>query len=105
MSPRHWSEDPYWKEATDAFDGARSRGVREVRIDLDALEDVICRADGPAYRLLDAMLGIRAREADDGYQGAPRVLGGLLMRLAQLTCASERSSSDTLPPSHFSDGR
>lgn len=94
MSRRYWADDPYWREAAEAFVNARSRGVRRVSIDLDALEEVMYRGDGPAYRLLEAMLSIQEREAFDGFRGAPRVLAGLVMRLSQLT--REDSATDAL---------
>lgn len=91
--PTHWSSDPYWTEALAAWRRLRDRGVRFVTLDLEALEAVMFRGDGPAYRLLQAMLSVEREEGYDGFKGAPRVLLAAIMRMAEVSGTTEQIST------------
>jgi len=80
---RHWSEDPYWTEASDRYYELREKGGKQLVIDLDAISEVIYDGDGPAYRAMEAMLSVHEHEAQDGYRGAPRVVMALLQILSE----------------------
>jgi hypothetical protein len=99
---RHWSEDPYWTDALEAYyvrrDGADSR----ITIDLKAVTEAAFSGDSPAYKLLDAMRSVWEKEGWDGYRGAPRVMLALLMRLAELS-EHDKSSDTKAPSSNFED--
>ena len=99
---RHWSEDPYWTEALEAYyvrrDGADSR----ITIDLKAVTEAAFSEDSPAYKLLYAMRSVWEQEGWDGYRGAPRVMLALLIRLAELSEHDKPSDSKT-PSSNFED--
>lgn len=80
---RHWSEDPHWTEAIDRFYEQRQQGVRQLVIDLDAIDKTLYDGDGPAYRVLEAMLSVHEHEGMDGCRGAPRVVLALLQILSE----------------------
>ncbi|MFZ1575015.1 MAG: hypothetical protein WAT36_07245 [Chromatiaceae bacterium] len=40
----HWSNNPYWTEALEAYSLLRKRGQRSITIDLDALEEFMSSA-------------------------------------------------------------
>jgi hypothetical protein len=88
---RHWADDPYWTEAFEASVRRRQRqeyrGVRRRRItlDLDAIERALFEADGPAYRLMEAMASVKEHEGWEGYRGAPRLVLALLERLDEIS--------------------
>lgn len=84
-SPRHWSEDPYW---TEALERVPESGTLE--IDIEKIREVAFRGDGPAYKLMEAMVSVSEQEGMDGCRGAPRVMLALLVRLSEL--ASTESS-------------
>ena len=99
---RHWSEDPYWTDALEAYfvrrDGADSR----ISIDLKAVTEAAFSGDSPAYKLLDAMRSVWEREGWDGYRGTPRVMLALLMRLAEIS-EHDKPSDGNKPSSSFED--
>ena len=80
---RHWSEDPYWTEAADRFHNLRAKGAKQLVIDLDAIDAKLYDGDGPAYRVLEAMLSVHEHEGMDGYRGAPRIVLALLQILSE----------------------
>ena len=80
---QHWANDPYWVEALDRYVHSRD-GRPEITIDIKRLETVIYNADGPAYRLMDAICSVREQEAMDGYRGAPRLVLALLQLLTEI---------------------
>ncbi|MFT8670913.1 MAG: hypothetical protein ABF802_06160 [Acetobacter orientalis] len=82
---KHWSSDPYFVEALDKYTTMRENGRKTLELDLEAIEDVISNGDGPAYRLLDAMVGIQETEGYEGCRGAPRVLLATLERLSEIS--------------------
>lgn len=83
--PEHWSNNPYWTEALDAYSALRERGQRSITIDLEKLEEFIFDGGSPAYQLLEAMVSVQDQEAWDGYRGAPRLVLALLKNL-ELRC-------------------
>lgn len=84
ISTCHWSEDPYWVGAAERFYKHREDGARQLVIDLDAINDTLYNGDGPAYRLLEAMLSVHQHEGMDGFRGAPRLVLALLQILSEL---------------------
>jgi hypothetical protein len=91
--PAHWADDPYWTDALAACEQQRAKGVRFVTIDFDALDRVIYNGEGPAYKLMNAMIGVKHHEWWEGHKGAPRVLLASLMRLAEASGTTGRISS------------
>ncbi len=87
---RHWREDPYWTDAFAAFQRRRGKALRFLTIDLDALAQVAFTADGPAYQLIKAKVGVEREEGWEGHKGAPRVLLAALLRLAELSGTTRR---------------
>jgi hypothetical protein len=81
----YWAEDTYWTEALEKLHQLREEGHTTISLDLAAIENTACHEDGPAYRLMRAMLSVQEREGWDGYRGAPRVMLALLVRLAELS--------------------
>jgi hypothetical protein len=65
---------------------------RRVTLDLDALEHALFEADGPAYRLMEAMVSVKEHEGWDGYHGVPRLVLTLLERLDEISKASIRKA-------------
>ena len=59
-------------------------------IDIKKLSSVIFDGDGPAYKLMDAMVSVKEREGMDGFRGAPRILLALLVRLEELSKAKKK---------------
>ncbi|RFD18704.1 hypothetical protein DY926_15100 [Komagataeibacter melaceti] len=82
---KSWTEDPYFTDALYALRDKREHGLRFLTIDLDAIGEVMSNGDGPAYRLLDAMVDIQETEGYHGKRGAPRVLLATLLRLAEIS--------------------
>ena len=80
---RHWSQDPFWREAYERYVALYARGTREVRIDLDYAARQLSATDGVGYRLMQALDSVREHEADDGYKGVPRLLQALLATLSR----------------------
>jgi hypothetical protein len=58
---------------------------RWISLDLDAVERALFEADGPAYRLMEAMVSVKEREGWDGYRGAPRLVLVLLERVDEIS--------------------
>ena len=77
----HWSNNPYWTEALEAYSLLRKRGQRSITIDLDALEEFIFDGGSPAYLLMEAMTSVKEQEAWDGHRGAPRLVLAFLKHL------------------------
>ncbi len=80
MAKYDWTQDPYWQRGTDLLEDLRENEEKIV-IDLSDLEKCVYDGDGPAYKLMEAMAGIRDTEGDSGFRGAPRVLLALLANL------------------------
>jgi hypothetical protein len=80
---KYWAEDEYWTEAADRYCEQRENGVRHLVIDLDAVEGILFDGDGPAYRVLEAMLSVHENEGMDGFRGAPRIVLALLQVLSE----------------------
>ena len=83
MAKYDWTQDPYWQSGTERLEDLREKEEKIV-IDLSILEKCIYDGDGPAYKLMEAMAGIRDTEGDSGFRGAPRVLLALLANLNNL---------------------
>ena len=87
----HWSEEPYWTEALDKYSKLENKGEKKrFIIDIKKLSSVIFDGDGPAYKLMDAMVSVKEREGMDGFRGAPRILLALLVRLEELSKAKKK---------------
>ncbi len=80
-----WGEDNYWTDAMETYHRLREDGKTQMILDLAATENVIFNGDGPAYRLMHAMVSVWQREGWEGYRGAPRVLMALLTRLEEIS--------------------
>ncbi len=80
MAKYDWTQDPYWQRGTELLEELRGKEEKIV-IDLSDLEKYVYDGDGPAYKLMEAMAGIRDTEGDSGFRGAPRVLLALLANL------------------------
>ena len=89
----HWSNDPYWTEALDKYSELQNKGKKQFVIDLEKLIEVAYSGDGPAYKLMNAMVSVKEREAMEGYRGAPRVLLAMLVRLEELSKARTQMPS------------
>lgn len=87
---RHWSEDPYWIEASERFYALRDKGAKQLVIDLDAIDEKLYDGTGPAYRTLEAMLSVHEHEGMDGYRGAPRIVLALLQILSEQGLNSQK---------------
>ncbi len=81
----HWSEDRYWTEALEQFNRFEEEGHNQLNLDLTAIVRVAFNGDGPAYKLMDAMVSVKEHEGIDGFKGAPRIMLALLMRLHELS--------------------
>ncbi len=81
-----WFQDPYWLDAQKKRAAFEVIGQRKLVIDLDAVEKVAFREDGPAYKLMNTMHAIKESQ-EEGYRSAPRVL---LALIAQLACMKGR---------------
>lgn len=83
IDTRHWSEDPYWVGASGRFQEHREEGAKQLVMDLDAIDETLYDGNGPAYRLLEAMLSVHQHEGMDGFRGAPRLVLALLKILSE----------------------
>lgn len=84
MNPPHWSEDRYWLDGQDKYQQCFESNQRFFSLDVKAIQDCIYQGDGPAYKLLEAMLSVDYHEGMEGYKGAPRIVLALLAQLAEL---------------------
>ncbi len=87
---KHWSQDAYWTEALEQVHHLLGKGQTHLVLDLDAISEVAFNGDGPAYKLMDAMVSIKEEEGWDGHKGAPRVMLALLVRLAEVSHQQRR---------------
>ena len=87
---RHWSEDPYWIEASNDISAILDSRQNLLCLDLEVIADAIYNGDGPAYKLMDGMLSVNEHEGMDGFRGAPRLLLACLAALSKLK--SKKSS-------------
>jgi hypothetical protein len=84
--PYHWARDPYWTEALDKFSELRDKkGNKSIALDLEAIANVASDGEGPAYKLMEAMVSVNEQEGEEGYRGASRVLLALLVRLDEIS--------------------
>lgn len=90
---KHWSDDPYWKDALEAYYKLREDSQRELTLDIEAIEEVLFNGDSPAYRAMEAMVSVWQQEGYEGHRGAPRVLLALLMRLDEFIQERKNFSS------------
>lgn len=90
----HWSEDRYWTEALEQFDQLRNIGF--VELDLFAIQEAAFLENGPAFKLMEAMVSVWQCEASEGYRGAPRILLATLVRLQELTHPFRRDAVEFL---------
>lgn len=90
----HWSEDRYWTEALDQFNCFEEEGHNQLSLDLAAIVKVAFNGDGPAYKLMDAMVSVKEHEGMDSFKGAPRIMLALLMRLHELSQPHEQHNKD-----------
>lgn len=79
----HWSDDQYWTEALERFEQLRMTGT--VDLDLFAIQEAAFQENGPAVKLMEAMVSVWQSEATEGYRGASRVLLAMLVRLQGFT--------------------
>lgn len=49
----------------------REMGNDRLMLDLEVIERALYNADGPAYRLLEAMASVKAQERHNGFLEAP----------------------------------
>lgn len=89
----HWGQQRYWTDALDAISEAMQDGGRTVTIDVKKIEQSLFDADGPAYKLLDAMRSVSEHEGWDGYKGAPRLVLAVLWKLQEMSEGSEKRDS------------
>lgn len=82
---KHWSEDSYWTDALKEYYKFREGDERELKLDLEAIEEVIFNGNGPAYKAMEAMVSVWQQEGYEGHRGAPRILLALLMRLGEIS--------------------
>lgn len=82
---RHWSEDEYWTDALEQVHHLQEEGETQLVLDLDAISKVAFNGDGPAYKLMNAMVSVYEQEGEDGCKGAPRVMLALLIHLARIS--------------------
>lgn len=80
-----WSEDKYWKDALEDFYAFQDSGGDQINLDLNAIRNVVYNGDGPAYKLMEAMVSEWKTGGMEGHRGAPRILLALLMRLQELS--------------------
>ena len=90
----HWSEDQYWTAALDRFYEARVGGKQRITIDLDKIDRNMYASDGPAFRLMEAMVSVRQDEGEDGYRGASRLVFALLQILGETSEADTEDDED-----------
>jgi len=89
--PYHWSNDPYWTEALNKLSKLRDKkGETTFELDLAAIEKAASIEDGPAYKLMKAMVSVNEQEGMEGFRGAPRVLLALLVRLEEISKAKKK---------------
>lgn len=98
----HWSEDPYWTDALEAYYVRRDSADTHITIDLKAVTEAAFSGDSPAYKLLEAMQSVLEHEGWDGCRGAPRVMFALLMRLAELSEPTKPADAQASSP-HFDE--
>jgi len=89
----YWANDPYWIDALYKYGELKNNGKRQIVIDLEKLTEVVYDDDGPAYKLMDAMVSVKEQDGMEGFRGAPRVLLALLLRLEELSEAKKKSPS------------
>ena len=82
---RHWSKDKYWTEALEQFQRLQEDDQTQITLDITAILRVAFNGDGPAYKLMDAMVSVYEHEGMDSFKGAPRVMLALLVRLQELS--------------------
>jgi hypothetical protein len=82
---KHWSEDRFWTDALEQLYRLQQEEQPQLTLDINAISQVAYNGDGPAYKLMDAMLSVQEHEGWDGFKGAPRVMLALLIRLAELS--------------------
>jgi len=51
-----WADEGYWVEALCRYYAKHDDGMLQITVDLNALEAVVYDSDGPAYRLLGAII-------------------------------------------------
>lgn len=55
--------------------------MNSITINLDAIKPMIYDGDSLPYKLSNAMQSVKQHEGDGGYQGAPRLILAVLIRL------------------------
>lgn len=95
MNPPHWSEERYWLDGQDKYQQWIASGQQGVVLDIPAIQAQIYEGDGPAYKLLNAMLSVDHHEGMEGFKGAPRLVLALLAQLAELGDATASSQQST----------
>ena len=88
----YWANDPYWIDALHKYGELKENGKRQIVIDLEKLTEVVYDGDGPAYKLMDAMVSVKEQDGMEGFRGAPRVLLALLLRLEELSEAEKKTT-------------
>ena len=89
----YWANDPYWIDALHKYGELKENGKRQIVIDLEKLTEVVYDGEGPAYKLMDAMVSVKEKDGMEGFRGAPRVLLALLLRLEELSQAKKKRQS------------
>jgi len=54
----YWANDHYWTEALDKYCELKDKGKKKFVIDLEKLSEVVYDGDGPAYKLMEAMVSV-----------------------------------------------
>lgn len=94
----YWANDPYWTDALTKNFEFRDKGQKQIVLDREKLSDVAFESDGPAYKLMEAMVSVWEREGMEGFRGAPRVLLAMLVRLEELSEAKKKRPSRRINP-------
>lgn len=77
METQHWSEDTYWTDALERLYRLREEGKTQLTLDLTAIEEIVFNGDGPAYKLMDAII---IRTIPGSFAGGTGNTGYFLMR-------------------------
>ena len=92
----YWANDPYWTESLNKYSELKDKGKKQFVIDLDKLSEVVYDGDGPAYKLMDAMVSVKEQEGMEGFRGASRVLLAMLVRLEELSESKNNQACEAI---------
>ena len=92
----YWADDTYWTDALTKNFELRDNGQKQIVLDRIKLSDLAFESDGPAYKLMEAMVSVWEREGMDGFRGAPRVLLAMLVRLEELSKTTNKKTPNNI---------